>query len=183
MGKQINFWMGGFQTVAQTALDCGCSILRCTPSFRCGAAMDIVIPQCYGYYFYLPETGAQKGLEPPADEAAFHFGTGAYRNTFIEAGFSARDDARKQLCRSRLYTGTGAFDGAGVWFPRPQCLTEVYNRLVRVVKKLAPRTELTDFRTSMKDGDYLQTVEWRHKEYITPAFLDLKLSRGSGLVI
>ncbi len=45
-----------------------------------------------------------------------------------------------------------------------------------MVKRLAPYTELTDTYVSMNDDDYLQEKEWKHKEYISPQFLRLKLT-------
>lgn len=35
-------------------------------------------------------------------------------------------------------------------------------------------TELTDTYISTKDDTYLQEVEWKHKEYITQEYFNLK---------
>ena len=75
----------------------------------------------------------------------------------------------------RLYVQSGFYNDKGEYVPRPVCVTKVYNRLVRMVKKLAPYAELTDPYVSMNDEDYLQEKEWKHKEYISPQFLRLKL--------
>ena len=40
---------------------------------------------------------------------------------------------------------TGRYTDDGDWIPRPDMLTKVYNKLVRVVKKVAPYTELAHF--------------------------------------
>ena len=55
-------------------------------------------------------------------------------------------------------------------------------QLVRIVKKVAPLTELTDKYVSANDSAYLQEVEWKHKEYITPEYLHLKESNNYKLI-
>ncbi len=37
----------------------------------------------------------------------------------------------------RLYVQTGFYDDKGEYVPRPVCVTKVYNRLLRMVKRLA----------------------------------------------
>lgn len=73
---------------------------------------------------------------------------------------------------------SGFYDDKGEYVPQPVCVTKVYNRLARMVKRLAPYTELTDTYVSMNDDDYLQEKEWKHKEYISPQFLRLRLTEG-----
>lgn len=51
---------------------------------------------------------------------------------------------------------------------------KIYNKLVRTVKKIAPYTVLIDKYISTKDDTYLQEVEWKNKEYISPQYLNLK---------
>ena len=71
---------------------------------------------------------------------------------------------------------SGYYDEQGEYIPRPECVTKIYNKLVRTVKKVAPLTELTDKYISAKGDTYLQELEWKHKEYITPEYLNLKES-------
>lgn len=85
------------------------------------------------------------------------------------------NDAKRTITRSRLFVISGYYNDKGEYVPRPDCVTKLYNRLVRVVKKVAPYTELVDSYISTKDGDYLQEKQWKHKEYISPQVLQLKL--------
>lgn len=85
----------------------------------------------------------------------------------------AQADIAKTITRARLFVTTGYYKD-DVFIPRPDCLTKVYNRLVRVVKRIAPYTELTDTYISTREPDALQEVEWKHKEYVTPACLELR---------
>ena len=78
----------------------------------------------------------------------------------------------------RLYVLSGFYNDKGEYVPRPVCVTKVYNRLVRMVKRLAPYNELTDTYVSMNDDDYLQEKEWKHKEYISPELFELKMREG-----
>lgn len=57
-------------------------------------------------------------------------------------------------------------------------MTKVYHSLVRYVKKIAPYTEFTDILISMKDENYGEEYEYRHKEYITKNCLDLINNKG-----
>ncbi len=88
----------------------------------------------------------------------------------------------KKITRSRLFAISGYYDESGEYIPRPECLTKVYNRLARTVKKVAPYTELTDYIISTRDSSYLQEKEWRHKEYVSPAYLALRTSLKYELV-
>lgn len=42
------------------------------------------------------------------------------------------------------------------------------------MKKIAPLTEMSDMYISTKGDTYLQEVSWKHKEYITSEYLNLK---------
>ncbi len=148
MGKQINYWLGyeDFLQIGQAALDCGCVIIKSVS----GKLIPFENSQRTGNY-------SEEG------------------NTVISAGFSSRHDDTKELVRSRLFTISGYYDSNGEYIPRPECITKVYNKLVYTVKKVAPYTELADTYISMKNEDYLQEKEWKHKEYIAPDLLHLKL--------
>lgn len=78
---------------------------------------------------------------------------------------------------------SGYYDEQGEYISRLECVTKIYNKLVRITKKIAPLTELTDKYTSIKDDTYLHEVEWKHKEYITPEYLNLKESNNYKLTV
>ena len=77
---------------------------------------------------------------------------------------------------------SGYYDENGEYIQRPECLTKTYQKLVRVLKKIAPYTELTDHIISTRNDDYLQEREWKHKEYISASCLALKVSENYKLV-
>lgn len=64
------------------------------------------------------------------------------------------------------------------WVERPDCLTSLYNKIVRTVKRTAPYTELVDLRTHMDAGYYLEEYEYKHKEYISNYCLKLYYEEG-----
>lgn len=180
MGKQINYWLGyeDFLQIAQVALDYGCVIIKSiSGKLMYGQTLDIVTESEHNYYFYVPEAGKLLGKSIPFVDEAIGIYTAA-RNSVIEAGFSFMNDEIRKIVRNRLFVISGYYDDKGEYIPRPECVTKIYNRLVRVVKKIAPYTELTDTYTSTKDDDYLQEKVWKHKEYISPQFLQLKLSQN-----
>lgn len=187
MGKQINYWLGyeDFLQIAQTALDCGCVIIKSiSRELVYGQSLDIVTENEHHYCFYVPEAGKLSGKTIPFEGETFtrsHYNL-AEGNTVIEAGFSFRDDEAKELVRSRLFVTSGYYCN-GEWIPRPECVTKTYNRLVRTVKRIAPYTELADTYVSLRDEDYLQEKAWKHKEYISRQFLQLKLSQNYKLRI
>ena len=109
-------------------------------------------------------------------------GYNAAGNTVIEAGFSFIHDNEKEITRSRLFVISGYYDESGEYITRPECLTRIYHKLVRIVKKTAPYTEITDHIISRHDHDYLQEKEWKHKEYISASCLELKVSKNYRLI-
>ena len=177
MGKQINYYMGyeEFLTIAQKALECGCKILkRVDGKILQGDTISFVTMQERNYYFYLPEAGALY----TKTRANGHETVGGYDasgNVVIEAGYSNKNTTDKYITRSRLFVISGYYDEQGQWIPRPECLEKVYNKLVRVAKKVAPYTELTDTYSNSRNG---REGEYKHKEYITDEFLKLKLEKG-----
>lgn len=174
MGKQINYWLGyeDFLQIAQAALVCGCIITK-TVSGKLiyGQTLDIVTEHEHHYRFYIPEAGNLSGKTLPF-EAKDIQGYSPAGNAVIEAGFSFKNDKSKKITRSRMFVISGYYDEQGEYIPRPECVTKIYNRLVRIVKKIAPYTELTDICYNERNPYYLQ--EYKHKEYITPEYLNLK---------
>lgn len=181
MGKQINYWLGyaDFLKIAQAALDSGCVIIkRAAGEWIYEQTLAIVTEDEHDYWFYVPEAGALSGRAIPfkGDELLRIYSPAG--NTVIKAGFSFLDDKRKTIARSRLFVISGYYDERGEYIPRPACVTKVYHKLARIAKKVAPLTELTDPYTSTRDGAYLQELERKHKEYITPAYLHLRNAYG-----
>lgn len=179
LGKQINYWMGykDFLQIAQTALNCGCVIVKTVnKKLVYGKSLDMVTKQESFYYFYVPEAGELTVRSIYGRETIGGYNSSG--NVVIEAGFSVQKDDQKLITRSRLYVSTGYYDEHENFIARPDCVTKIYNKLVRMVKKLAPYTELTDTYISTDDSDYLQEKEWKHKEYISPHFLELKLTQN-----
>lgn len=176
MGKQINYWLGyeEFLKIAQVALDCGCIIIKkVSGKLIYGQTLDIVTEHEHNYWFYVPKGEALSG-ETLLFNGNDIQGYSPARNTLIEAGFSFRNDKNKTITRSRLFAISGYYDEQGEYISRPEYVTKVYNKLVRIAKKVAPLTELTDKYVSTSDNTYLQEVEWKHKEYITLKYLHLK---------
>lgn len=184
MGKQINYWLGytEFLQIAQSALNCGCVIIKpVSGKLIYGQTLDIVTRDEHHYYFYLPEAGKLMGQQMPFPNEQLT-GYTAVGNTVIEAGFSFIDGEKKTIARSRLFAISGYYDKDGDYVARPDCLTKTYQKLARVVKKVAPYTELIDYIVSTHDSDYLQEKEWKHKEYVSPSFLELRASQNYKLV-
>ena len=185
MGKQINYWLGyeDFLKIAQAALDCGCIIIKkVSGKLVYGQTLDIVTEHEHYYWFYVPEAGDLSGKTFPFSDIDVQSYLPA-GNTVIEASFSFRNDKSKTITRSRIFVISGYYDEQGEYVSRPECVTKVYTKLVRVVKRVAPLTELTDKYISTKDDTYLQELEWRHKEYITPEYLYLKESNNYKLTV
>lgn len=184
MGKQINYWIDyeDFLEIAQTALDCGCIIIRSSSEkMMYGQSLHIVTEEICQYYFYLPEAGKMMSQQIPFP-AEQVIGYNAAGNTVIEAGFSFINEKEKEITRSRLFTTSGYYDETGEFIVRPECLTKVYHKLVRTAKKVAPYTEIVDYITSIHGNDYLQEKEWRHKEYVSPSCLALKVLKNYRLI-
>lgn len=180
MGKQINYYMGyqEFQLIVQKALECGCKILKSVDGKMVqGESVDFVTEAEERYYFYLPAAGELcvrtllNGMETVG-------GYNASGNVVIEADYSIINQDSKRISRARLYVTSGYYDEQGQWVARQDCLEKVYNKLVRVVKKVAPYTELTDTIISRRTEDYLQEREYKHKEYITAKCLHLRNEQG-----
>ncbi len=184
MGKQINYWLKyeEFLQIAQAALDYGCVIVKPDlGKIKYGQTLDIITEDKCRYYFYLPEAGTLMAQPIPFQSEPV-IGYNAAGNTVIEAGFSFIHDNEKEITRSRLFVISGYYDESGEYITRPECLTRIYHKLVRIVKKTAPYTEITDHIISRHDHDYLQEKEWKHKEYISASCLELKVSKNYRLI-
>ena len=115
----------------------------------------MVVPDQYSYFFHLPEAGPLAILDTPYGPRV-EDGYSATGNAVIEAGFSRLNEGGPT--RSRLFVISGYYDGEEVWVPRPDCMTKLYDRLARRVKKLAP---------------YVQPRGWQYKTYASPDLLPL----------
>ena len=178
MGKQINYYMGfkDFIKVAQFALDLGCVICREeNKKIICSDQINIVTPSVKRYFFYLPEAGDLRvRTENGREEIG---GYNASGNVLIEAGFSYAKHDRKTITRGRLFSISGYYDESGNWMERPECVKKAYDKIARKVKKTVPFTEITEIITDYSADDHRQT-EWKHKEYISPELLELKMREG-----
>ncbi|MDE7399728.1 MAG: hypothetical protein K2N06_09400 [Oscillospiraceae bacterium] len=184
--KQINYWLefDGFLQVAQKALELGCTIIQ--EDMNAGTVTEggelalITDEMRVSYYFHLPGAGniAVKSINSGERLDRFANECG---NSIIEAGYSRIIEQDKKISRNRLFLSTGYYDDDGNYIYTPDCIVKVYNSLARLVKKLAPYTELTDSYTSIKDDNYGQTVEFKHKEYVSPLCLNLRNNEGYSL--
>lgn len=188
MGKQINYYMDyeSFLQVAQLALECGCIIIKEDLKSRPTKVIQsrdisVVTRDCWDYYFYLPEAGELIINTYEIGERLDH-GTGKGGNALIEAGFMIIREDTKEIRSNRMYAATGYYEEDGTWIPRSDCLTKVYNKLVRLVKKLAPYTEITDTITRTDREHHLEKKKWSHKEYVTDYCLRLRNEQGYKLV-
>ncbi|MCI8653782.1 MAG: hypothetical protein HFF11_08840 [Angelakisella sp.] len=163
MGKQINYYLGyePFLELARLAAESGCVIVRCHYDREkqrwsvCQGGPEVVVPDQYSYFFHLPEAGPLAILDTPYGPRV-EDGYSATGNAVIEAGFSRLNEGGPT--RSRLFVISGYYDGEEVWVPRPDCMTKLYDRLARRVKKLAP---------------YVQPRGWQYKTYASPDLLPL----------
>lgn len=173
MGKQINYWMEyeSFLKIAEKALSIGFRILRSDDKkiMQCDD-ISVITKNYRYYYFYMPSLGEIEIRDYGTHEAVWS--SGASGNTLIEAGFSSVNNDKRVVYRDRLYVQSGYYAENGNWIERPQELTKAYNTLVRLVKKLAPYTEITD--NAMRFGNPDDTFEYKHKEYISPYCLELR---------
>lgn len=159
MAKQIEYYMDypGFVNLSRLALGSGCQIIRRDDSGHLVPqnTIDAVTPDCCEYYFYLPEAGPF--LPRQGDRGDYLSPYDDTVNAVLEAGWSRRMDEKKRLTLARLAVVTGHHDSDGGWVPRPDCLTKMYDRLARRVKRLAPLTRLR------REGDSVYIVpQLRH---------------------
>ena len=188
MGKQINYYMDyeSFLKIAELALSEGCLILKNTHTPEPQQPQNdtsIVTEDCMRYYFYLPELAE---LEYKKDM----FGTYYINNVgnkltlaLIEAGFSKNhggEDTNKppSVNIARLYISTGNFRSNGVLYQRSERIKEIYDKLARLARKVAPRTTLeiddvifdednkaTPTKVQCKVYASSKCLEWRKQGY------------------
>lgn len=187
MGKQINYWLefDSFVIAAKRALELGCTIVRedldekgckVTESRDIGIVTD---DNRACYFFHLPEAG---DISIKKYDCGYRLDRGfnECENSVIEAGYSRILTDSREILRARLYLTTGYYDSNDTFIYRPDCIVKVYNSLARYVKKLAPYTELTGSYISIREENYGQRVEYKHKEYVSPYCLKL-LGEGYSL--
>lgn len=172
MGKQINYYMGyeDFLSVAQAALNSDCIIYRRSfenDKFKLisGTTLDTIKPNCDRYYFHNPAVG-NFDIELISEKQ--YIPHDLLLNV-IEAGFSIPIEEKHLIVKNRLYVITGLYADDGSWVSRSDMLTKLYSKLVRVVKKRAPYTEVEHFVVNpMYEGK-----KCKSKKYISADYYDL----------
>ena len=134
MGKQVNYTMDypAFLQLAKYALELGCMIIRNDhteePSFP-SKDISMVVPECSHYLFYCPALFPLDQITHSQDSAGKYYIADTFSSLFslsiISAGFY------------RIYVTTGFFNNAGEWVPRPDKLTQIYDKIARKARKLA----------------------------------------------
>lgn len=129
MGKQINYYMGykDFLSVAQVALNCGCTIYRHSLEngrwkLISGASLDIIKENCYRYYFHISEIG---NFDIEIISGNQYISCASLLNV-IEAGFSIPNEEKHLILSNRLYVVTGRYADEGNWISRSELLTKIY---------------------------------------------------------
>ena len=177
MGRQLNYYMdySTFRRLAEKALELGCEIIRDehAAEIKRGFSLDVITPECIWYYFRIPEAGdITTGTD--MNGKLYVNCSGAAINCLIEAGYSTIHADEKRISRNRLYCSTGYYDENKVFIDRPDCVTKIYNALVRYAKKLAPQTEIVVKQISTQDETYLLEIERKYKYYVTEYCLQLQ---------
>ena len=146
-------------TAAQKAVDLGFTVVKeDLTSGRAIESKDNRIISPYGqynhpsFYFHIPEAGDIRILTGIGKEC-------------LDYGYTATGNS-------------GYHDENEKDIPRPDCLTKVYNSLVKYVKKTAPYTVSVEMFISTKDENHGEAFEYRHKEYITKTCLNLVNNEG-----
>lgn len=112
MGKQINYWMGydDFLKIAQTALDCGCIIIKNqSGKLIYGQTLDIVTEQEHHYWFYVSQNATLLNANLPFGGNDIQRYS-SFGNAIIEAGFSFKNNEVKTITCSRLFVISGYYD-------------------------------------------------------------------------
>lgn len=145
MGKQTTYYMdhSEFLTLAQAALEEGCSLLRWDHTsepvrpFRDLSAIDPAHPY---WYFLLPGAGELRFIR---DRLGGYFldDSGAIATQLIETGFSMLSE-RGLWGSARLYIPSNALVN-GKLLPRSEEATRIYDKLARLVRKMAPSRTYT----------------------------------------
>lgn len=183
MGRQINYYLEltGFLPVAELALSLGCQIVQ--EDQRRGTVtvgQDLqLLTEDRGIccFFHLPSAGPLTVASLDGRERLCRSACPC-ENAVIEAGFSRILPGAKEITRARLFSSTGYYDSSGAFLPRPDAAAKVYRALVRLVKKLAPCSPLTDTYISSRDETYGQELSYTRKVYISPLCLRLRENEG-----
>ena len=146
-------------TAAQKAVDLGFTVVKEDLTLgRVIESKDNRIISPYGkynhpsFYFHIPEAGDIRILTGIGKEC-------------LDYGYTATGNS-------------GYHDENEKDIPRPDCLTKVYNSLVKYVKKTAPYTVSVEMFISTKDENHGEAFEYRHTEYITKTCLNLVNNEG-----
>lgn len=179
MGKQINYWKDykSFLSVAQTAIDNGCYILKVAEgTIIAGNDISVVTEEIKQYYFYCPESEKTENKQKPDIKEIVSLSKELEHGTMIKADYSYIKD--KRIIRNRIYVSSGYYNDLDQWIPRPDHITKMYQKIVRAVKKAAPYTELVDIRTHLDGEHYLEEYQYKHKEYVSLYCLELRNKQG-----
>ena len=169
MGKQINYYMEyeSFILLTQKAIELGCEIISDGyEGLKSGYSTDIISNDNIWYYFHIPEAGNYKIKEQWGKERV-DYGYNTSGITLVEAWYSTINSDDKYITRARIYCITDYYDADGNLVKRPECVTKVYDSLVRYVKKIAPYTEV-EYRPANPSFERV-----KKKIYITPECLNL----------
>lgn len=147
MGKQTSYYIthDEFLTLAQAALDEGCRLLRL--DFNAAEPpcptrdLSAIDPTHALWYFVLPGAGEPRYLRNRLGRYAPDT-SGAIETQLIETGFSVRS-SRGVWSSPRLYIASDALVD-GMLVPRPAEATRIYDKLARIVRKMAPTRVYTD---------------------------------------
>lgn len=178
MGKQINYYMeyASFLKLAQIALEEGCLILKNIHT-ECrqepARELSAITPETYNYLFLLPGTAEPEYGVDIFGKYYVEYNFNRASLGTIEAGFSQkRERGPKGTTRERLYVSTGYYEENGVWVPRPEETTRVYEKLARTVRKLAPYTSLEIHDAAYDKSGEPIPVTRRVKEYVSPQCME-----------
>lgn len=139
MGKQINYCIDydTFILLARKALEYGCKIIK--EDSKAGVvtesdSVDIISKDCFRYYFHVPEAGKYV-IKKAGEKEYVDQGYSSSGVTLIEAETTIIRETKKEIQRGRLFCVSGYYDGEGHYVNRPDCVTKIYNALVRYLKK------------------------------------------------
>ena len=160
MGRQAHFYMERdiFIELAQTAIELGCVIIKQSGNKTIKATdTSIITASCSQYYFYLPQAGE---LDEDLPLGCYN----ANGNVVIEAGYTTKNGST--IHRSRLYMMSG-YSENGNFIEHPQCLEELYKKLVKRMKKLTMHMAVPAEKISTRLNYYADPTDRSHKIYIT----------------
>lgn len=166
MGKRTSFYMERevFVELAQTAIDCGCLILRQNGK-KIVSSQDtsIITASCHKYYFYLPQAGE---LDQNLPLGCFN----ANGSMVVEANYSTRDK-QYALHHASLYLMTTVPTENGGSIETPEIMVKLYKRLVRKMKMLTKFVPVPAERMLNRLTYYADPADRSHKLYFTPKML------------